>query len=56
MQLALDNAKKVIEIELENFHAWMNNGIILRKANKLDESIKCLEKARVKFCIISNCY
>lgn len=38
-------SKKSIEVEPENFHLWLNYGIMLRKTNQVKESIIVLKKA-----------
>ncbi len=42
---AIQLAKKSIEVEPENFHLWLNYGIMLRKTNQVKEAILILKKA-----------
>lgn len=41
----LDLAKKSIEVESDNFHLWLNYGVMLRKTNQVKKAIYVLKKA-----------
>lgn len=43
---ALEMAKRAVEVDPENFHAWFNYGIILRRSYNFDEAIVNLAKAK----------
>lgn len=42
----LELAKKAIEVEPDNYHAWFNYGICLKKNHQYHEAIDCLVKAK----------
>ena len=43
---ALELAKNAIQVNPENYHAWFNYGISLRKSLNFPEAIKSLQKAK----------
>lgn len=43
---ALSLAKRAVEVDIENYHAWFNYGIMLRMSQMLDEAIIKLNRAK----------
>jgi len=39
-------AKKAVNVGMKSYHAWFNYGILLKRMEEFEESIKCLEKAK----------
>lgn len=39
-------AKRAVDVDTENFHAWLSYGKVLRRTHNIHDGIKCLEKAK----------